>query len=255
MYFFTLASGSTGNCTLVATGSTKILIDGGISCAKITRILRQMGEDAKDIQGILLTHEHNDHVLGVEQFAKRHKIPVFASPKTCEALKMPELASGQIQSYTYDFKVGDIACDFFKISHDAVQPVGMVLESGGKRLGYATDTGEVTKGMVHGLQNLDAIVLECNHNREMLLNGPYAGFLKRRVLSSLGHLSNTQTAGFLSHILAEKEIKVVLAHLSETNNRPELAMKEVCEYLEKKGVSTKGIEVAPSVSPSGKIIL
>ena len=234
MLFFTIASGSKGNCAFAAAGRTSLLVDAGVSCARIERALRAQGQEPGALAGVLLTHEHHDHIAGVERLAKKYGLPVYASPKTWEALAHAvSLPPSLCRSFSYDMQLGDFRLDFCKISHDAVQPVGLVLEAAGRRLAYVTDTGCVTKGMCHSLRRLDALVLEANHDWAMLMQGPYAPALKRRVAGLSGHLANTQAAELLDKLLeAEPSCRVLLAHLSETNNTPDLAYAAAAKVLE-----------------------
>ncbi len=237
MLFYTLASGSKGNCAYIAAGRTSLLVDAGISCARIERGLREQGCDPAKLAAILLTHEHRDHIAGVERLALKYGLPVYASPKTWAALPFADLPASLRRQFSYDMQLGDFSLDFCKISHDAVQPVGLVLQAEGKRLAYVTDTGCVTRGMCHSLRRLDALVLESNHDRTMLMQGPYAPSLKQRVAGAFGHLANVQAAELLDKLLeAEPGCRVMLAHLSETNNRPELAYEVAASVLQKHGL-------------------
>lgn len=228
MDFFTIASSSSGNSAFVKSGDTSLLIDAGVSAAKIEQALRAEGEDPVRLSGILLTHEHSDHIAGAEKLAMKYGVPVYASPKTWSALPFAEKLPYYLKhEFEYDMQIGDFTLDFCKTYHDAVQPVGMVLTAEGKRLGYVTDTGAVTKGMLHSLHNLDALVIEANHDREMLARGPYPPALKRRVGGNLGHMANVQAAELIGFLLAKGLFRVVLAHLSETNNRPEVAYRAI----------------------------
>jgi phosphoribosyl 1,2-cyclic phosphodiesterase len=255
MYFYTIASSSSGNCSLVAAGNTKILVDAGVSAHRIEKSLREMGDKAEELAAILLTHEHNDHISGVERLAEKYGIPVYASPKTWQALPFADKMPKSLQKvFDYDLQIGDFRFDFCKTSHDAVQPVGMVLLAEGRRLGYVTDTGVVTKGMLHSLHDLDGLLIEANHDREMLMKGPYAPFLKRRVIGEQGHLANVQTAELLNRLLSRGACRVMLAHLSETNNTPELARAAVAgvvaRYIPEGAKLEDWLAVAPTAECS-----
>lgn len=257
MEFFTIASSSAGNSAFVKSGDTTLLIDAGVSAAKIEQALRAEGEDPVRLSGILLTHEHSDHIAGVEKLAMKYGVPVYASPKTWSALPFAEKLPYYLKhEFEYDMKLGDITLDFCKTYHDAVQPVGMVLAAEGKRLGYVTDTGAVTKGMLHSLHDLDALVIEANHDRELLARGPYPAALKRRVGGNLGHMANVQAAELVQFLLSRGLFRVVLAHLSETNNRPELAYRAV-EPVVAKFVEnpSEWLSVAPAHEVSAKLNL
>ena len=252
MDFFTLASSSSGNCAFAKSGDTAILIDAGISAAKIEQTLAVQGERPDRIAAILLTHEHTDHIAGAARLAARYGIPVYASPKTWSALSFADdLPPSLKREFTYDMRLGEFSFEFCKTSHDAVQPLGLVLQAEGKRLGYVTDTGVVTRGMLYSLHDLDALVLEANHDRQMLMQGPYAPFLKRRVAGLSGHLANSQAAELVVHLLQERLCPVMLAHLSETNNTPEAAYQTVALALQRLTPQPEEwLTVAPAHTPS-----
>lgn len=247
MYFTTLASGSKGNCTFVGTANTRVLVDAGISAGRIVKTLQTLGESIQQIKAILITHEHTDHISGVQQLAQKYQIPVYASPKTWQALPFAEvLPPQQKKVFDYQMQLGDLQVEFCKTSHDAAQPVGILFQQGNSRLGFVTDTGAITKGMLRQLRHLDGLVVEANHSYDMLLKGPYPQFLKKRIAGSCGHLSNWQTAQLLCHVLRDKPVNVVLAHLSEINNRPEVALQEVRQGLQQLGMQREiALQVAP----------
>lgn len=257
MEFFTIASSSAGNCAFVRGGDTTLLIDAGVSAGRIEQALREHGEEAVRLSGILLTHEHSDHIAGVEKLAMKYGVPVYASPKTWSALPFAEKLPYYLKhEFEYDMELGDIRLDFCKTYHDAVQPVGMVLEAEGKRLGYVTDTGAVTRGMLHSLHDLAALVIEANHDRKMLMTGPYPQALKRRVAGQFGHMANEQTAELLAHLLSRGKFRVVLAHLSETNNRPDVAYQAVAPTVAKFVENAADwLSVAPARETSSKFEL
>ena len=237
MEFTTIASGSRGNCIFVRGGDTRLLIDSGISALRVARGIAALGDDVHNLAGILITHEHHDHVSGVQMLVKKYGLPVYAAPKVWHNLSFAESLPDDLRrTYTHDMEIGEITVSFCKTSHDACQPVGMVLSHGGKRLGLATDTGIVTNSMLKSFRDLDGLILEANHNTKMLAEGPYPSYLKRRVASHEGHLSNEQAAQFLAEIMAEKVFPVMLAHLSEVNNTPSVARKEITEFMSLMGV-------------------
>ena len=228
----TLASGSSGNAALLSCGETHLLIDMGISCRKVCRSLASLGLTPEALGGVLITHEHTDHVQGVARLAYKYSLPVYATPKTWGSLS--EVPTYLQNDYSYGLQLGDFVLDFCKTSHDAVQPVGLVLQAEGKRLAYITDTGCVTRGMLAAMaaEPLDGVVLEANHDRQMLLQGPYPYALKRRVASEQGHLTNAQAAELLAWLWQRQGVcPVLLAHLSETNNAPQLAYDTVAAAL------------------------
>lgn len=248
MKVITFASGSSGNCTLVQDGDTNILIDAGISMRRIRQALSRQGLRPEDLQGILVTHEHTDHISGLPMMVKHHGLPVFA-PRTV-ANRILWSVTG-VDEYLHPiateepFSLGNLRITAFSTSHDTEQSVGYRIE-GSARLGYCTDTGCVTTGMQEYLPGCDAVVLEANHDVDMLRAGPYPWSLKRRVLSDRGHLSNDSCAAFACCLAESGMKKLVLAHLSRENNRPALAGETVCGLLETRGHGCVAVQVAPA---------
>lgn len=226
MHFSVLGSGSKGNCVYIECGRTAILIDGGFSAKEIARRLQSIGRDASRLDAICVTHEHNDHISGVGVLSRRCKLPVYANPGTFAGGEgqMGELAARQEFDTGDQFTIKDLQIRSFRISHDTADPVGYVISSDRASLGYCTDTGKVTHLMQQRLAGCSGLVLEFNHNLQMLKNGPYPPALQQRVRSSRGHLANEDAAEFLENILHSGLRLAVLAHLSETNNAPELAL-------------------------------
>jgi phosphoribosyl 1,2-cyclic phosphodiesterase len=233
MRFCVLGSGSKGNCTYVEAGDTAILIDAGFSGREIERRLATIGVDITSVTALLLTHEHSDHLRGAAVLSRRHHLPVFANPGTFQA-------AGRIldRLYAYqEFETGtsfhfrDLAIHPFSISHDAADPVGFLLGDQRFSLGYCTDTGIVSRLIAHRLAGCHALVLESNHDPEMLRNGPYPMALQQRVRSNTGHLANEMAADLLQGLLHERLEQVVLAHISETNNRPHIVLRSAQQVL------------------------
>ncbi len=227
MRFSVLGSGSKGNSVYIESGGTAILIDAGFSGKTIETRLLQAGVDLDKVKAVLLTHEHNDHIIGAGVMSRRCKIPVFANSGTIIG---GEKKLGKLYKFE-EFETGDII-DFqdfqirsFRTSHDTNDPVGYVIEDGKRSIGYCTDTGKVTHLMAQRLCKCNAIILEFNHDPTMLKEGPYPLALQQRVRSSRGHLANEDAAQFLGQVNNTQLCTVVLAHLSETNNLPELALK------------------------------
>ncbi len=222
-----LGSGSKGNSVYIESKETAVLIDAGFSGKQIADRLGRVGKDISTIQGTLLTHEHNDHISGAGVIARRFKIPVIANEGTLvggekKLGKLPdvkEFATGDILHFR------DLEIRSFRISHDTNDPVGYVVSDGCHTIGYCTDTGKVSHLMAQRLRNCDALILEFNHDPAMLRNGPYPLALQQRVRSSQGHLANEDAADFLRQIGSERLQYVVLAHLSDTNNLPNLALQ------------------------------
>lgn len=245
MKFATITSGSSGNCIYIEGGNTSLLVDAGCSNRCLKQALAGFGKTPEQISAILISHEHSDHISGALRFSRRFGIPIYASELTWEKLPFyHDFFPWERHIFDYGMEIGDIGLDFFRLSHDAVQPVGFLLAADGQRVGVATDTGIITPSMARLLKDCDGLVIEANHDRDMLLRGPYPYMLKQRVASERGHLSNQQAGEALLALLGPQTRHVLLAHLSETNNRPELALKQVCTAL---GLSAAAaaISIAP----------
>jgi len=231
-----LASGSTGNSALFRFGDTAILVDAGISARRMERGMAEIGFQAGDLDAVLVTHEHSDHIKGLDVFIRRHQIPVYTRKKTWEKLpcrhKFPAECCIAIDS---EFSIKNVGIEIFDISHDAVDPVGYSFFYGQQKIVMATDLGMVTDGVEKALEYADAVVLEANHDLDMLENGPYPGFLKQRIKSNHGHLSNTNAGRLLSRIEHREGMQVFLAHLSQQNNYPALAERTVRQVLTQSG--------------------
>lgn len=227
-----LASGSRGNCAVVQTSKTRILVDAGISCRETFKRMRVLGEDARNLSAILITHEHSDHVSGLFVLAKKLKIPVFLTGATHQIWTRAmrdengvrlHLERLEVFSAGRSFQIGDIAVTPFTIPHDAVDPVGFTFRAEGVKIGFATDLGYVPASVRDHLRGCEVLVMESNHDLEMLRVGPYPWSVKQRVMSRVGHLSNDALAEFFTNGYDGEAAYVVLAHLSEANNHPELA--------------------------------
>ncbi|MGI6433916.1 MAG: MBL fold metallo-hydrolase [Syntrophomonadaceae bacterium] len=231
-----LASGSTGNAALFQFGPTSILIDAGISARRIAAGLKTAGSDVQQLDAVLLTHEHSDHIKGVEVLARRHQVPVYARIKTWECLPFQDnipLACCQVLNDAMNINSVEIEC--FPICHDAIDPVGFTFRYRGRKLVFATDIGTVTGQVIAAFSDADAAVLEANHDREMLAKGPYPRFLKERISGGQGHLSNDHSARILAQSRLKPGLRVFLAHLSQQNNDPDLAENTVARYLTQQG--------------------
>ncbi len=234
MNFCVLGSGSKGNCTLVESGSTSILIDAGFSGKEISRRLALINRSPDDLTAIVVTHEHGDHISGVGVLSRRYNLPVYANYGTHLASesrvkklhKRVEFGTGEC------FVVNDLEIHPFRVSHDTADPVGFVVSDTHSALGYCTDTGRVTKLIAHHIRKCKGLVLEANHDPQMLMDGPYPMPLKQRVRSNQGHLANGDAARFLADLVDSSLQYVVLAHLSETNNLPDLALTRVQQELQ-----------------------
>lgn len=227
-----LASGSRGNCALVASSSTRILVDAGLSGRETFKRLKGLGESAEEISAILITHEHFDHVAGLQRLATKLKVPVFLTEGTHHAWsravrdqegKIPELPKLEHFAAGHSFRVGDIEVSPFTIPHDAADPVGFTFRAEGIKIGLTTDLGYMPASVRNHLRGCNVLVMESNHDVEMLRDGPYPWLVKQRVMSRVGHLSNEALAEFFSSDYDGVAEYVVLAHLSEQNNHPEIA--------------------------------
>ena len=238
MRIVTFASGSTGNCCLVSDGGVNVLIDAGISARRIVQGLGVLGLAPQDVCGVLITHEHSDHISGLPVLVKRTGMRIFAPSELGEVLKRvkPEL-SESIDYIPPDggLCVGDVRITAFPTPHDASASFGYRIE-GSEVFAFATDTGHISDELLQGLQGADTVVIEANHDKVMLKNGPYPPFLKQRVLSKHGHLSNDDCAK-LACLLADSGTRqIILGHLSQQNNTPEVAETAVSEALSGRNV-------------------
>lgn len=237
MKFSVLGSGSKGNCTLVESGSTRLLIDNGFSGKEILKRLTSLGLAPEMLTALVVTHEHEDHVKGVGVLSRRLNLPVYANESTHRAAerrigKLPlprEFGVGE------PFVIDDLQLHPFSVSHDTADPVGFVVSDGQCTLGYCTDTGKITQLIRHHLQKCQALILEANHDVQMLHAGPYPIPLKQRVLSNKGHLANADAVAFAARLAQDQLALLVLAHLSEVNNHPDLVYREVRSRLSGNG--------------------
>ena len=227
-----LASGSRGNSAIVASSTTRILVDAGLSCRETFKRMRALGERPEQLSAILITHEHSDHVAGLQRLASKLNVPVFLTEPTHHAWnksmrdeegKTPELPKPEHFAAGRSFQVGDIAVTPFTIPHDAADPVGFTFRTEGVKIGFATDLGYMPVSVRDHLRGCDVLVMESNHDVEMLRSGPYPWSVKQRVMSRVGHLSNDALAEFFGSDYDGFASYVVLAHLSEQNNHPEIA--------------------------------
>lgn len=233
MRLCSIASGSSGNSIYVGNDNTHILVDAGISKKRINDGLHELGVKSEELNGILITHEHVDHIKGLGVFSRKYQIPIYATRGTIEGIRaykglgcMPEGLLHEIE-IDKDFKVGDIDVHPFAISHDANQPSGYRMNHNGKSIAVATDLGKYDDYTVDNLKNLSALLLEANHDIHMLEVGPYPYMLKQRVMGEKGHLSNELSGRLLCDILHDNLKGVFLGHLSKENNYAELAFETV----------------------------
>jgi phosphoribosyl 1,2-cyclic phosphodiesterase len=233
MRFASLGSGSEGNGLIVESGATRVLIDCGFRLADTVKRLGRLGLAPSDLAAVLVTHEHDDHAGGVARFARRHDLPVYLTYGTLVAVgtgraMMPRV--NLIDSHS-PFMIGDLEIHPYPVPHDAREPCQFVFSDGERRLGLLTDTGDSTPHIQRMLSGIDALVLECNHDLELLMNGPYPPSLKQRISSRYGHLDNGTAARLLSGIDCTRLQHFVAAHLSAQNNTPDLARGAIAAAL------------------------
>ena len=230
MRFCVLGSGSKGNATLVMGEERGVLIDAGFSGREVERRLAVIGVQPTALAAIVISHEHGDHVRGAAVLSRRYKIPVYANENTLQAAGEALAGLHAYQPFVNGvaFRLAGLTVHPFSVSHDAADPTGFVFASGLCRFGYCTDTGVVSKLMRHRLADCRSLVLECNHDPQLLQEGPYPEALKQRVKSKGGHLANGEALSFLLELAGGGTLsKVVLAHISETNNHPERILQAV----------------------------
>ena len=237
MRFCSVASGSSGNCIFAGSDHTSVLVDAGLSGKRIEAGLNGISMSLKDIDALLVTHEHSDHVKGIGVLARRYGIPIYATKGTAEMIagqttigKIPDGLMHIIET-DRDFVIGDLCIRPFHISHDAKEPCGYRIGCGGKTAAVATDMGCYDSYIEEQLRDIDVLLLESNHDIRMLEAGRYPYYLKRRILSEHGHLSNLDAGQLLCHVLHDGTKHVFLGHLSQENNYEELAYETVCTEI------------------------
>lgn len=235
-----LASGSRGNTAVIESSQARILLDAGISCRETFRRMKLAELDPRSLSAILITHEHSDHVSGLAMIARKLNVPVFMTGATHqawarslrdEAGELPKLARLEIFSSGRSFQIADITVMPFTIPHDAADPVGFTFRIEGAKIAFATDLGYLPASVCDHLRRCDVLVIESNHDLEMLRVGPYPWSVKQRVMSRVGHLSNDSLAQFFAQEYDGSASYVVLAHISEQNNHPEVALRVAMEAL------------------------
>jgi phosphoribosyl 1,2-cyclic phosphodiesterase len=237
-----LGSGSRGNTTLIKTSTTRILIDAGLSRKEISKRLLEIGEDPNGIDAVLITHEHNDHAAGLKTLVKDLQIQAFLSPGTMREIRAEEF---ELNGSTLTpvsagvcFRVGDAEITPFAVPHDAAEPVAFSIRSEGIRVTQLTDIGHLTESVADHLKDSNVLILESNHDIEMLRVGPYPWSLKQRLMGRFGHLSNTGVAQFIREQFDGMASHLLLAHLSERNNHPAVARQESVKALRDRGYKT-----------------
>lgn len=258
--FCVLASGSSGNAALLSTGQTRILIDAGLSMKELARRLALIGEDLDGVDAILITHEHSDHVAGLPVLARNQKPGPDGKPKVRATIYMTRLTAPAIdwgesepRLETFqagaEFSIGDIDVTSFSIPHDAIDPVAFSFETHGVRIGVVTDLGYIPVSIKYHLRRTDLLLLESNHDLDMLKVGPYPWSIKQRVMSRVGHLSNLGMSEYLMQDLDPATGHLILGHLSEQNNHPEIVRLTASQSLEERGLRTR-LSIAEQRQPS-----
>jgi phosphoribosyl 1,2-cyclic phosphodiesterase len=230
--FASLGSGSSGNATLLERGATRVMMDCGFNLGETKARLERLGLSPSDLTAVVVTHEHDDHLGGVPRFAKRYAIPVYLTRGTAQWL--PEdfpLSLVRIIDSHSPFAIGDLLVEPFPVPHDAREPVQYVFGDGASRVGVVTDLGCTTAHVEEKLSSCDALVLECNHDLDMLMTGPYPVSLKHRVSGRFGHLSNRDSGALLANLDCSRLKHLIAAHLSRQNNTPALAVAALAKAL------------------------
>lgn len=240
LQFSVLASGSTGNAVYVENGDKRLLIDCGLSGKKMDALFKAIDRSPKDLNGILVTHEHSDHVKGLGIFARKHRLPIYANEATWGAMghsigDIPVdqkfvFKTGHVQNF------GTLEVESFGVSHDAAEPMFFVFRDSGKQLALLTDLGYVSEQIKATIQGSDSFIIEANHDIEMLMAGRYPWNIKRRILGDSGHISNEDAGAALCEVIDNRAKRVYLAHLSKDNNMKELARMSVEQRLQQEGI-------------------
>ena len=254
-----LASGSKGNCTLICSSRTRLLVDAGLSCRELLRRLLLCGEDPCSVDAVLITHEHADHIAGLRVLARRLKVPIYITGPTYEEYRRyaRDSAGQRVSLDRHEpfsagkgFEIGDISVLPFTIPHDAADPVGFTFRAEGMKLGICTDLGYMPASVRDHLRGCQVLMIESNHDLELLRGGPYPWSVKQRVMSRVGHLSNDALADFLTTDYDGGAEFLILAHLSEQNNHPEIARMTAERALgEQRSLLNNRLMLAPQHEP------
>ncbi len=238
---------------MLATENTRILLDVGLSLRELGKRLALVGEDIRRLDAVLITHEHSDHVAGLPVLARNRDIhaSIYLTWLTEPGIDWGETRPMRLETFQAGaaFRIGDIGVESFSVPHDAVDPVGFCFEAEGVRIGVATDLGYVPESIKFHLRRTDLLLLESNHDLDMLRVGPYPWSVKQRVMSRVGHLSNLGMSDFLRNDLSSSTARLVLGHISEQNNHPEIVRREATEALDRRGLETR-LTLASQHTPS-----
>ena len=235
--FLSLVSGSTGNCSIISDGKTILLTDCGLTAKRLEELLRIIGISPASISAILITHEHSDHIKGAGIVSKKYGLPVFATEETHSAMQNLSISDKNVKYILpdEDFEIGTIGVKAFSIPHDASNPVGYNFFCGKNKLSVATDIGHMNEYILENIRGSIAVILESNHDIEMLKNGRYPYFLKRRILGAFGHLSNDSASKTAVELIKSGTKHIMLGHLSADNNTPNIAISETANLAVKNG--------------------
>ena len=256
MQFASFASGSSGNCTLVSGAGANVIIDAGISMRRIKRALSENGVPKGGLSAILITHEHTDHISALPMLLKYISVPVYAPPKAAAFIRTEFSACAD---FIHDMPVGEelsfngLSVRSFATPHDAVESCGYIFSENGKTFAYATDTGRVTDEMLSNMLGASAAVVEANHDPEMLRFGPYPEYLKSRITSGFGHLSNSECGSLAVQLWEAGATQLILAHISKENNTPTLALRTIGEALMHAGAVPGRDIVLCAAQPNGTV--
>ncbi len=257
LFFQILASGSKGNALLVASSKTKILLDAGLSSKELVKRMDKTPGNPGHLEGVILSHEHTDHTRGIGPFSRRFHLPVYCSQGTLE--RLPPQTGLLPQSHIFQtgrqFAIGDLHIHPFSISHDARDPSGFVIEHEQTRLGICTDLGVVTHLVRDRLKACDALIIEANHDLQLLMDGPYLPHLKQRIRSTHGHISNCECKELVKTLHHQNLKQVFLAHLSDVNNHPNVVLDSFRELTEDHRWDSTQFHVAKQHEPSAPVEL
>lgn len=256
MDFCSLFSGSSGNALLVSTGKTTILIDAGVSASRIVGAMARAGIPGSTLNAVVVTHEHWDHVSGIDVLTRKFQVPFYSTEPTLESMRCKHMVKDErlsrVCTIGSEFIVGDLAITPFTIPHDAAGPVGYRITDGTSTIAVATDLGHMNDTLFANFNGCSLVLLESNHDVDMLINGIYPQFLKDRILGCNGHLSNDTAAATIVRLVSCGIKKIILGHLSAQNNTPRIALDTVAAELARNGISAV-CDVALSVAPRDSI--
>ncbi|GAB4071965.1 MBL fold metallo-hydrolase [Barrientosiimonas marina] len=249
--FSVLASGSTGNAFYIATDQERLLVDAGLSGKQLDRLFREVDVDPASLDGILVTHEHSDHIKGLGIIARKYQLPIYANDKTWRAMEDSIGSIALDQKFHFGMEevksFGDIEVESFGVSHDAAEPMFFTFRNEGKKVALVTDLGYVSERIKRTVEDADAYIFEANHDVGMLRMGRYPWNVKRRILSDSGHVSNEDSGLALSDLITNRTNRIYLAHLSQDNNMKDLARMSVDNILQERGINLDICDTDPKM--------